>query len=134
MAAPLTGMIGSGPAGTDVVPLAVAVVATLVVVALLAGVVAVVRQARVLRSHTEALALEANRLLAALEDTIDVADAHLGRVDELIGSAEQISDAVGSASRLASTAIAAPVIKAMAFGSGAAQAGRRLRQGPPVRR
>jgi hypothetical protein len=71
--------------------------------------------------------------MAAMEATIGAADAHLGRVDELIGSAESISEALSSASRLASAAVAGPVIKVRAFSAGAARARRRLQQDPPGR-
>jgi hypothetical protein len=120
-----------GASGTSTLAVGVTVVATLVVVALLAGLVGVVRAARQLRQAAVLLSLESAELLASLDDAVTRADLHVQRVDDLVGSAESISDAVGSASRLASTAMAGPVIKAMAFGAGAARAGRRLRDGPP---
>ena len=40
------------------------------------------------------------------------------RVDRMVGSAEAISDAVGSASRLVGGAVASPFIKVVAFGAG----------------
>jgi predicted PurR-regulated permease PerM len=115
---------------SDAVPVAVSVVATLVVVAVLAAVASLLRQARAVRRSAAVLVADSQRLLAAMEATIGAADAHLERVDELIGSAESISDAVSSASRLASAAVSGPVIKAMAFSAGAARARRRWQQGP----
>jgi methyl-accepting chemotaxis protein len=120
-----------GASGTSTLAVGVTVVATLVVVALVAGLVQVVRSARELRRVATALSIESAQLLAALDEAVSRADRQVRRVDDLVGSAESISDAVGSASRLASTAISGPVIKAMAFGAGAARAGRRLRDGPP---
>ena len=49
-------------------------------------------------------------------------------MDDLVGSAEAITETVGSASRLAHSAIATPIIKVMAFRAGTARAGRRLRK------
>ncbi len=121
-------------AGSDVVAVAVTIVATLVLVALAAGVVSLLRHARALRRSAAVLAVESQRLLDDMAGALDAADAQLERVDDLIGSAETISEAVGSASRIASTAMATPVIKVMAFGTGAARAGRRLRQGPSAPR
>jgi hypothetical protein len=121
---------GGTTATSDVVPIAVSVVATLVLVALTAGVVSLLRAGRELRASAEQLVEDTHRLLTEMAGAMDAADAQLGRVDELIGSAESISEAVGSASRLASAAVASPVIKVMAFGAGAKRAGRRLRQGP----
>ena len=52
------------------------------------------------------------------------------RVDRMVGSAEAISDAVGSASRLVGGAVTAPFIKVVAFGTGVAR-GLRLVRGRP---
>lgn len=123
-------------AGVDVVATAVAVVATLVVVAVVVASVAVVRAARQLRSAAAGLAEAATRLEAEARTTRLVADgtlahAHqeLARVDDLIGSAEQLTETVSSASRLAYAAAATPVIKVMALSRGTSHASRRLRQG-----
>jgi methyl-accepting chemotaxis protein len=118
-------------AGTSTVAVGVTVVATLVVVALLLAVLALVRAARDLRRAATSLRDQAAELLSELDDAVARSEHQLQRVDDLVGSAESISEAVGSASRLASTAVAGPVIKAMAFGAGAARAGRRLREGAP---
>ncbi len=119
--------------GTSAVAIGVTVVATLVVVALFTGLVIMIRAARDLRRAATALDADAAELMNALGGAVGRADRQLRRVDDLVGSAETISDAVGSASRLASTAVSGPVIKVMAFGAGAARAGRRLRDGaaPP---
>ena len=117
-------------ATSDGVAIAVTVVATLVVVALAAAVTFLLHEARGLRRRAAVLAAHTERLLVEVEGRLDAADAHLGRVDDLIGSAESLGDAVSSASRLASAAVAGPVIKVMALGAGAARAKRRLQQGP----
>jgi hypothetical protein len=116
--------------GTSTVAVGVTVVATLVVVALAAGLWSVVSSARALRRAAHELREESDALLTAMGDAVDRAERQIERVDDLVGSAEHISEAVGSASRIASTAMAKPVIKAMAFGAGAARAGRRFRDGP----
>lgn len=115
----------------DTVAVGVTVVATLVVVALAAGLVYVVAAGRRLRRAAVDLERRSNELMAVLEVAADRAEIQVQRVDDLVGSAESISDAVGQASRMAGVAVSGPVIKAMAFGAGAARAGRRLRDGAP---
>jgi hypothetical protein len=127
-------------AGDETVAVGVTVVGTLVVAALAAAVAFLLYQARSLRQAAAELRRdsaarldELDRTLARAAGELGRAGAELDRVGDLIGSAESISDAVGGASRLASTAMAGPVIKAVALGSGAARAGRRLRRGPGLR-
>lgn len=105
------------------------VLTTLVVVALLWALWQLNRQARRLKRAAERLERQADAALARVESASQEAEQQLDRMDLLVGSAEHLSDAVGSASRIAGTAISAPVIKAMAFGTGAARASRRLRGG-----
>ena len=112
---------------TDAVAIGVTVVATLVVVAMLAATVSLVRTAHSLRLLAERLDRHSAALLADLDSTVASASADLARVDDLIGSAESITATIGSASRLAYASLANPVIKVMAFGAGTARAGRRLR-------
>lgn len=109
--------------------IAVTVVATLVVVALLASAAYLVRAARDLRRQAEALAKEAGELLAEMRSEANEASAEVERVERLVGSAEAISDAVGQASRLVSGVMAAPLIKLVAFGAGVSQAFRSLGSG-----
>jgi methyl-accepting chemotaxis protein len=106
----------------------VACAATLVVVVLLGAALSLRRSARQLRSLAEELADHAATVIGEAEDTIARARGELDRVDDLIGSAEAISDTVESATRLAHTALATPLIKVMAFGAGTARAGKRLRK------
>ena len=120
-------MIGTVSAST-VVAIGVTAVATVVVVGLLAAVVSLRRSAGQLHQLAEELSEHAACVLADAEDTVHRARAELDRVDDLVGSAEAISQTVGSASRLAQTALASPLIKVMALGAGTARAGRRLRK------
>ncbi|MHB1930187.1 MAG: hypothetical protein ACYCUG_12345 [Acidimicrobiales bacterium] len=122
-------------ASSQTVAVGVTVVATVVVVGLAAAVAwmlheaaALRRAAADLRGVAADLRAEAADLRAGLQAVASHAERELRRVEDLVGSAESISEVVGSASRLASTAMATPVIKAVALGSGAARAGRRLRR------
>lgn len=67
-------------------------------------------------------------LVAELRGAVHGARADLDRFDRVLGSAEAISGAVEGASRVASTALAAPVIKTVALASGTSRAARRLRR------
>jgi hypothetical protein len=115
---------------TDPVAVGVTVVATLVVVALVGAVWYLLKAVRDLRQEAQGLAREAEELLGELDLTVHQAGLEVERVDRMVGSAEAISDAVGSASRLVGGAVTAPFIKVVAFGSGVAR-GLRLVRGAP---
>jgi hypothetical protein len=87
-----------------------------------------VHTARQLRALADELTEHTSAVLGDVELTVSRARGELDRVDDLMGSAEAISETVESASRLARLALASPVIKIMAFGAGTARAGRRLRK------
>jgi hypothetical protein len=112
---------------SDAVAIGVSVLATVIVVALLLEAVSLLRSARRLRALAEELDDRANDVLGDVEDTVLHARGELARVDDLIGSAEAITETVGSASRLARTTVAVPLIKVIALGAGTARASRRLR-------
>lgn len=112
----------------DGLAIAVAAVSAAVVMTLLAAAVSLRRSARELRALADELADHASAVLGAAEDTILRARGELARVDDLVGSAEAITQTVGSASRLAHAALATPLIKVLAFGAGTARAGRRFRR------
>lgn len=116
------------------VAIGVTVVATVVVLALLAALLSAVRSARRLRRAADELRREALALVGQLDETVSHASSHLDRVDDLIGSAERLSNTVGSASRLARASVATPVIKVMAFGAGTARASQRMRSRRRARR
>ena len=119
--------MGSVSDGSAVV-IGVTVVATLVVLGGLVAVVSLLRTARQLRDLAEELREHTAVVLGEVEVTVARAQGELDRVDDLIGSAEAITETVGSASRLARVALAGPMIKVMALGAGTARAGRRLRR------
>jgi hypothetical protein len=113
---------------SNAVAIGVSVLATVVVLALLVGALSLLRTARRLRLLAEELDGRADDVLGDVEDTVQLARGELARVDDLIGSAEAITETVGSASRLARTTLAVPVIKVLALCAGTARAGRRLRE------
>ena len=117
-------------ASTDVVAVGVSVVSTLVVVSLLASALYLLRAARGLRRQAVALAEESDRLLCELDRAVGQAGAEIERVDRMVGSAEALSEAVGSASRLVGGVVAEPLIKLVALGSGIARGARVARGGP----
>jgi len=116
-------------ATTDVLAVEVTIVATLVVVALVAAVIYMLRSVRELRREADGLARDAQELLDELGATVRQAGAEVERVGQMVGSAEAISDAVGSASRLVGGVVTEPLIKVVAFGSGLARAARVVRGG-----
>jgi hypothetical protein len=114
-------------AGLSSVAVAVTVIATLVVVALLAALVSVIRAARALQAAAEELARHSALLLDDLGGTLAHANAELDRVDDLVGSAEQLTDTVSVASRAAYVTLANPLIKVMALRRGSSRAADRWR-------
>lgn len=106
---------------------AVTVISTAVVLTLLGAALSLRRSARELRSLVEEMTDHASNVIGDAEATIARARGELDRVDDLIGSAEAITDTVGSASRVAHAVLATPLIKLLAFGAGTARAGRRMR-------
>ena len=104
------------------------VVCTVVVVTLLGAALSLRRSARDLRLLVEEMTDHAADVIGDAEATIARARGELDRVDDLIGSAEAITETVGSASRVAHAVLAAPLIKVLAFGAGTARAGRRFRR------
>lgn len=113
--------------GQQQVVIAVTVVATLVIVALVASLWSALRAGRRVRAAAEALERDVRAVLQSVDGTLAHANAELERVDGLIGSAEQLTNTVGTASRMAYASLASPVIKVMAFSRGTSQASRRLR-------
>jgi hypothetical protein len=120
-------------AATDAVAVGVTVLATLVVAGLVLSVVYLLKAVREMRREAEALVRESRHVMGELGATVRSAEREVERVERLVGSAEAISEAVGSASRLVGTAVAGPFIKLVAFGSGLARGVRILRRGSPER-
>ena len=77
------------------------------------------------------LRAETRPLLADLRAAVDEARDDLVRFDRVLGSAEAISANVEGASRVARTALSAPLIKTVALASGTRRAARHLRGAAP---
>lgn len=112
----------------NAVAILVAVGSAAAVAVLLGAALSLGRSARDLRMLAEEMSEHASAVIDAAEETIVRAQGELARVDDLIGSAEAITETVGTASRLAHATVATPLIKLLAFGAGTARAGRRLRK------
>lgn len=116
--------------------LALLVAVVLCVIGFTALVVVLFRLVQSLRDVQDELAVWRERtepLLADMrESTLDARDAvvdarrDLDRFDRVLGSAEAISEAMTGTSRLARTALSAPVIKVAAIATGTSRAARRL--------
>ena len=92
---------------------------------------------RVLRAEIGAIRDETRPLLDELRTSTRAARAamneartDLDRFDRVLGSAEVISEAMSGSTRLARTALSAPVIKAAGLATGTSRAWRRLRRAP----
>lgn len=103
--------------------------------ALIVVLVRVLDTMRDLREEVRRLRDETQPLMRELRGSVDearasVAEARedLDRFDRVLGSAEAISDAVSSGSRLVRNALSAPVIKTVALATGTRKATRRLRR------
>lgn len=106
----------------------VAVLSGIAVVVLLWAAYSMVGAVRDLRRSVEELRREALPAVAELRATVGAATAELERVDGLLGTAENVTATVDSASRLAYLALSNPVIKVLAFASGTGRAARRFRR------
>lgn len=112
----------------DTAAVIVAVAAAIAVAVLVAAVVALTRAAAELRRTAEDLRREALPVMADLRATVASAGAELDRVDTLLGTAENVTATVDSASRLAYLALSNPIVKMLAFASGTGRAARRFRR------
>lgn len=110
------------PAGNWSVAVAVAVVATLVLVGLIAALVSVIRAARALRQAAEELGRQSEQLLEELGGTLRDANAELERVDGLVVSAENLTETLTATSQAAYLTVARPLVKVLALRRGTARA------------
>ena len=97
------------------------------VVAMVWAAVTLARTVNELRRTMEVIREDAVPVMAELRGTVRNANAELERVHELLGTAENVSATVDSASKLAYTALSNPVIKGMALVAGTRGAARRFR-------
>lgn len=114
---------------TDVAAIVVAAAAAIAMIGLMVAVGSLRRSMGAVRVAVEELQSETMPLVAELQSAVRHANDDLGRMDNLLDTAESISVTVDSASRLAYLTFSNPVIKALAFGTGTSRALRRLRRG-----
>jgi hypothetical protein len=116
----------------------VAIVLCLVTAAVFALMIRrMVRTVRQLDALAESLRVETVPLVSDLRATVRQAGDDLDRVEAVLGKAETIATTVDAASRLTYRALRPPLVKTMAFMTGAGRATRRLRgaaQPEPQRR
>ncbi|MFM8236424.1 MAG: hypothetical protein ACKOBG_01520 [Actinomycetota bacterium] len=112
-------------AAGDVVAIVGATVLAMLVAALATLLVLFARWLAALRATVEELRQETLALLEAASATVREAADDVARVDALVSSAERLDEA--------KRAIATPVVKAMAFGTGVSRAAQRLVEGEPRR-
>jgi hypothetical protein len=103
-----------------------ATVVTMLVAVLATVLVMVARTLRDLRAVVDSLRTDALALLGETSDAVNDAAAEIDRVERLVTSAERLDEA--------KRAIATPVVKAMAFGTGVSRAAQKLREGENPRR
>jgi len=113
-------------AAGDVVAIVGATVLTMLVAALVTVLVLFARWLAELRATVEDLRRETLALLEAAAGTVRAVADDVARVDALVSSAERLDEA--------KRAVATPVVKAMAFGTGLSRAAQRLVEGEPSRR
>jgi hypothetical protein len=92
------------------------------------------RAIRELDALTDSLRVETVPLVSDLRATVRQAGDDLDRVEAVLGKAETIATTVDAASRLTYRALRPPLVKTMAFMTGAGRAGRRLRRGADATR
>lgn len=109
----------------DVLAVIAATVVTVLVAVLATVLVLLARTLRELRAAVQVLEEDALALLDDARVSIHEAATEIDRVERLVTSAERLDEA--------KRAIATPVVKAMAFGTGVTRAAQRLRDGEPPR-
>jgi hypothetical protein len=109
----------------DVLAVVAATVVTVVVAVLATVLVLLARTLRDLRAAVQVLEEDALALLDDARVSVHEAATEIDRVERLVTSAERLDEA--------KRAIATPVVKAMAFGTGVSRAAQRLRDGEPPR-
>ena len=110
---------------SDVLAVVAATVVTMLVAVLAVVLFMLVRVLRELRATVDIMREESIALLDETGDAVNGAAREIDRVERLVSSAERLDEA--------KHAIATPVVKAMAFGTGVSRAAQRLRTGEPQR-
>jgi hypothetical protein len=109
----------------DALAVVAATVVTMLVVVLAIVMVLLTRTLRALRAAVDVLQEDALALLDEARVSVHDAADEIDRVERLVTSAERLDEA--------KRAIATPMVKAMAFGTGVSRAAQRLREGESPR-
>jgi len=120
-------LLSSPLAATDAIAVGVTVLSTLLLLGLVGAVSYLLKVVHELRREARQLTLESRQLLGELDQTVRQAGREIERVDRMVGSAEAITEAVGSASHLVGGVVTRPLIKVVALASGVARGVRHLR-------
>ncbi|HEV7524666.1 MAG TPA: hypothetical protein VGP92_06855 [Acidimicrobiia bacterium] len=110
----------------DVLAVVAATIVTVLVAVLATVLVALARTLREMRTTLAVLQDDALALLDDARASVEEAATEIDRVERLVTSARHLDEA--------KRAIATPVVKAMAFGTGVSRAAQRLRDGESPRR
>src|SRR4051794_18355296 len=105
---------------SDVLAVVAATVVAMLVAGLAVVLVTLTRTLRDFRASVVAFQAEALQLLEDARGSVADAAIEIDRVERLVTSAEKVGDA--------KRALATPVVKAMAFGTGVSRATRKLRE------
>lgn len=107
---------------TDIAAIVAAAAVGIAVVGLLFALASAMRAMAVFRRSVEEITRHTVPILNDMHVTIKQANTDLVKVDDLLETADSITHTVDSASRLAYTAFANPVMKGIAAASGTARA------------
>jgi hypothetical protein len=107
----------------DVLAVVAATIVTVLVVVLATVLVLLTRTLRQLRASLAVLEADALAVLDDARVSVEEAAGEIDRVERLVTSAQRLDET--------KRAIATPVVKAMAFGTGVSRAAHRLREGEP---
>ncbi len=114
--------------GSDVAALIASVAIAVLVTALLISLASLNRTLRAMREAIQDVHRKTIPMLDDMHATVKQANGELDRVDEILETAQSVSQTVDSASRLAYMAFSNPVVKAAAFGAGVTKAAKRFRK------
>jgi predicted HAD superfamily Cof-like phosphohydrolase len=113
--------------GSEVAALVVAVTSGIALTILAFVVAHLLRTVKALQATVEALRTESLALVEELHEAVRSANQERERVDNLLRSAESLTDTADAATRLAYLTVGSPVVKGLALATGANQAYRRFR-------
>src|SRR4051812_47307731 len=111
---------------SDVLAIVAATVVAMLIAGLAVVLISLTRALRDFRASITAFQSEALELLEEARASVSDAAIEIDRVERLVTSAEKVGDA--------KRALATPVVKAMAFGTGVSRATRKLREPEPPAR